>query len=207
MQPKARGQRRRAPFSGHEHRVWQIVQKILYSRRVSDVRANLARRRAIGGLSVLLVVMVGVAIDQLVKQWALSDLASGRVIGVLPTFDLRLVFNPGVAFGMGAGLGPIVAIVLIGVLAALAGWVTVKIWRGEMVDAVLLSVVLAGGLGNVIDRVFRAPEEAPLTGEVVDYLAVSWFAIFNLADVFTVGGVVVWLLVVTHRSRRRHPSI
>ncbi len=154
----------------------------------------------------LLVVAAGVIIDQLVKQWALSDLADGRVIEVLPTFDLRLVFNPGVAFGMGAGLGPIVAIVLIGVLAALTGWVAVKVWRGDVVDAVLLSVVLAGGLGNVIDRVFRAPADAPLTGEVVDYLAVSWFAIFNLADVFAVGGVLVWLLVITLRSRRRLPS-
>lgn len=173
---------------------------------MSDVRADLARRRLVGGLFVLLVVAAGVIIDQFVKQWALSDLEDGRVIEVLPTFDLRLVFNPGVAFGMGAGLGPFVAIVLIGVLAALTGWAAVKVWRGDVVDAVLLSVVLAGGLGNVIDRVFRAPADAPLTGEVVDYLAVSWFAIFNLADVFAVGGVLVWLLVITLRSRRRHPS-
>ncbi len=107
---------------------------------------------------------------------------------------------------MGAGLGPIVAVVLIGMLAVLTGWVIVKVWRGEVTDAVLLSVVLAGGLGNVIDRVFRAPSDAPLTGEVVDYLSVSWFAIFNLADVFAVGGVIVWLLVVTMRSRRRLPE-
>lgn len=53
------------------------------------------------------------------------------------------------------------------------------------------------------DRVGRAPAGAPLTGEVVDYLAVSWFAIFDIADVFAVGGVLVWIMVVMLRSRRQ----
>ncbi len=96
------------------------------------------------------------------------------------------------------------AVVLIGVLIGLTGWIAIKVWRGQqLVDVLLLSVVLAGGLGNVVDRVFRAPADAPLTGEVVDYLAVSWFAIFNLADVFAVGGVLVWIVVVMFRSRRQ----
>jgi len=171
---------------------------------VADVRSDLSQRRLVGALIVVSVVAAGVFLDQLVKQWALVDLANGRVIEVVPTFDLRLVFNPGVAFGLGAGLGPIVAVVLIGVLIGLTGWIAIKVWRGQqLVDVLLLSVVLAGGLGNVVDRVFRAPADAPLTGEVVDYLAVSWFAIFNLADVFAVGGVLVWIVVVMFRSRRQ----
>lgn len=73
------------------------------------------------------------------KHWAVVDLSGGRVIEVAPTFSLRLVFNPGVAFGLGSGLGPIVAVVLMIVLTALAGWIAVKVWRGDqLVDVLLL---------------------------------------------------------------------
>ncbi len=94
--------------------------------------------------------------------------------------------------------------VLLLVLAALAGWIGVLVWRGrDVVDVILLSVVLAGGLGNVVDRVFRAHAGQPLTGHVVDYFSVSWFAIFNLADVFVVGGILAWVMVFMLRSNRR----
>lgn len=44
-----------------------------------------------------------------------------------------------------------------------------------------LSCVLGGGLGNLIDRLFR--------GYVIDYLAIGWWPVFNLADVFLSLGI------------------
>ncbi|KQO09905.1 hypothetical protein ASF06_06565 [Agreia sp. Leaf244] len=181
-----------------------MVQEFMYSRRVAHVRSTLPRRRFVGALVAILIVAIGVVADQFVKEWAIEVLSDSPPIEILPTFSLDLAFNPGVAFGMGAEFGPLVGVILIGILMSLTGWLAVLVWRGNhLVDTLLLSLVLAGGVGNVIDRVSRAPDSAPLTGEVVDYLAVSWFAIFNLADVFAVGGVLAWIVVVMVRSRRQ----
>jgi signal peptidase II len=171
---------------------------------VVDASSNRSARQVVGATVVFVVVAIGVVIDQLVKQWAIAFLSHGEVIEIVPTFSLQLVFNPGVAFGLGSGLGPITTVVLLLVLVALAGWIGVLVWRGrDVVDVILLSVVLAGGLGNVVDRVFRAHAGQPLTGHVVDYFSVSWFAIFNLADVFVVGGILAWVVVFMLRSNRR----
>ena len=54
----------------------------------------------------------------------------------------------------------------------------------------LLAVILGGAVGNLIDRIFRA-DDGWLSGKVVDFVDVSWFAVFNVADVFVVCGVIV----------------
>ena len=41
------------------------------------------------------------------------------------------------------------------------------------------------------DRISRA-EGGPLSGSVVDFIAVDWFAVFNVADILTVVGMMVW---------------
>ena len=46
--------------------------------------------------------------------------------------------------------------------------------------AVALGLVLGGALGNLVDRVFRAP--APGRGHVVDFLELPHWPVFNLAD-------------------------
>jgi signal peptidase II len=46
--------------------------------------------------------------------------------------------------------------------------------------AVALGLLLGGALGNLTDRIFRAP--GVFEGEVVDFIAPKGFAVFNLAD-------------------------
>ena len=64
--------------------------------------------------------------------------------------------------------------------------------------AVALGLVLGGALGNLIDRIFRAP--GPLQGHVVDFVSLfapngEAFAVFNLADsAITFGGVLLVVL-------------
>ena len=53
----------------------------------------------------------------------------------------------------------------------------------------------------MVDRALRG-EHGVLSGAVVDYLSVSWFAIFNLADVFTVGGIAAAVVAATVQNRR-----
>jgi signal peptidase II len=70
--------------------------------------------------------------------------------------------------------------------------------------AVGLGLVLAGALGNLADRIFRAP--GPLRGHVVDFLSVfgadgRYYPVFNLADsAICVGGVLIVLMALFGRD-------
>lgn len=146
-------------------------------------------------IGALVVVAVAFALDQLSKAWALSYLGTERQIELGLGATFRLVFNPGVAFGLGAELGPVLTIGIIAIVVALASWVITRAVKGSGTLATfLLAVVLGGATGNVWDRILRA-ENGPLSGEVVDFIAIDWFAIFNVADIFTTVGLISFAVV------------
>ena len=62
--------------------------------------------------------------------------------------------------------------------------------RGRYLQQAALLLILAGGIGNLIDRV--------LNGEVVDYINLLFmqFAVFNFADICVCVGVGLWVLVI-----------
>lgn len=104
--------------------------------------------------------------------------------------ELRVIRNAGAAFGLGAAytvIFTIIAAVVIGVIARLARRLRSLPW------AIALGLLLGGALGNLTDRVFRAPHA--FQGAVVDFIAPEHFAVFNLADsAITCGGILVVLL-------------
>jgi signal peptidase II len=64
---------------------------------------------------------------------------------------------------------------------------------------VALSLVLAGSLGNLADRMFRPPSF--LSGRVVDFVSVGSFPTFNVADsAITVGAVLLVVLAFVPRA-------
>ncbi len=134
------------------------------------------------------IVIIGVAADQLSKSWAVSDLRAGRTISLLPTLEFDLSFNSGFSFSTGSGQGRLIAIGVV----ILCGFLVHRIHQETDLKRVsLLSAILAGALGNLADRVFRA-ENGFLSGHVVDFIDVSWFAVFNVADIFVVGGAILY---------------
>lgn len=122
-----------------------------------------------------------------------------RVLGGLVFF--QLLRNPGAAFSMATGMTWVLALVAICVVVAI-------IWLARRLRstgwAIGLGLVLAGALGNLVDRIFRAP--GPLQGHVVDF--VSLFApngevwpVFNVADSgIVVGGILIVLLTLLGRE-------
>lgn len=145
---------------------------------------------------VVLVVAGALALDQVTKAWALTAL-EGRVIDVVPTVELRLAYNSGFSFGLGAEFGPIVALVVL-VIASLLARAAFR--ERDALRALLFAVVLGGALGNIVDRVARA-DAGPLSGSVVDFIAVTWYAVFNVADMFVVCGAILLALVDLRRDR------
>nr|WSW69729.1 signal peptidase II [Streptomyces sp. NBC_00995] len=103
---------------------------------------------------------------------------------------LDAIRNAGAAFGLGEAftiIFTIIAATVIVVIARLARKLYSLPW------AIALGLLLGGALGNLTDRVFRAP--GVFEGAVVDFIAPAHFAVFNLADSAIVcGGILIVLL-------------
>ncbi len=118
-------------------------------------------------------------VDVVTKIVAVEQLSGGGTVDLLGSwFGLHLTRNPGAAFSTGTGYTVLLSFLAIG--AALfvlhlsrrlgSGW-----W------AVGLGFLLGGVLGNLTDRIFRAP--GPLRGHVVDFLQLPNWPVFNIADI------------------------
>lgn len=138
-------------------------------------------------LALFTVALAVVLIDQASKAWAVARLSGGRRIPILgDTFDLRLVLNPGSAFGLFPG-----ATIVISALSTLIT-IVVAVWvLREPHPPLSLGLVLGGGVGNLVDRAMREPGWG--RGHVVDFLYLSFFPTFNLADAAISIGVALLL--------------
>ncbi|MEU0336224.1 signal peptidase II [Streptomyces sp. NPDC006193] len=104
--------------------------------------------------------------------------------------ELHAIRNPGAAFGFGAAFTVIFTLIAAAVIV-----VIIRLARKlySLPWAVALGLLLGGALGNLTDRIFRAP--GVFEGEVVDFIAPKGFAVFNLADSAIVcGGILIVLL-------------
>jgi signal peptidase II len=152
---------------------------------------NDADRRTRPGLAAGIVLGV-LALDLLTKLWAVRALSDGPVLVLGDDIGFRLARNTGGAFSMFQGFTPLLALV-----AGVVAYFLIRTVRRthDTLLLVALSLVLGGALGNLIDRVFRAP--GFLRGGVVDFVHVGSFPTFNVADAsITIGAglVIVWAI-------------
>lgn len=140
---------------------------------------------------VLAIAFVVWFLDLVSKQWALSALADHRPRRVLGDFlQLWLTWNPGAAFSMGTGTTWVFTVFAsaIAVMVVVKANVLRNVWW-----VVGFGGLLGGALGNLTDRLFRAPGFPQ--GQVVDFIALPNFPVFNVADSFITCSVVLmfWL--------------
>lgn len=109
-----------------------------------------------------------------------------------------LTFNSGAAFSLGSRFTPLFPILGILIFCGLVLAVVPRVRLGWWATAT--GLLLGGILGNLYDRLFRAP--GPLRGEVVDFIMLPHFAIFNVADMFicTAAGLYIVLVLWGHYS-------
>ena len=138
------------------------------------------------------VVAVVLLADQLTKAWALRSFQS-RPRHVIWTLELVVAHNSGTAFSLmsGKGIGPVVALLAVIVIAVVAR--TMRGVRGRGA-AVAVGLVVGGALGNVADRAFRS-HSGFLQGAVVDWINFQWWPVFNIADSAIVVGAILLAII------------
>ena len=147
-----------------------------------------------------------VSADQLIKIWAIENLKGAEPIqfikiGNTEILNLNYLENNGAVFGSFSGM----RYMLIGVTAVMivvCTCIMVKNCKKSKFLSVSLALVISGGLGNIIDRIFR-------NGKVVDYFEIRLFdfAIFNLADCCVVIGVILLMIYVLFLEGRKEKAM
>lgn len=129
---------------------------------------------------------------------AQQELTGGHGID-LGLLHLRLTYNPGVAFSLGAGLPAWIVLILTGLVTA---GVAVYAWRNApstpLPGRIGLAAVLAGAASNLLDRVSD--------GVVTDYFHTGWFPTFNLADTLITLGAALLILTTMRRPAAASPT-
>ncbi len=146
-------------------------------------------------------VCLAIAADYTVKRLVEASFTLHEFNEMLPFLAIFRTQNTGVAFSMLDWLGePWLLLIPLSILP-LVIWLAVRTEPNQWIARVGFSLIVAGAIGNLIDRVIR--------GHVVDYILFyvgDWsFAVFNLADVFiSVGaGLVLLQEVVDWRNRAK----
>jgi signal peptidase II len=129
--------------------------------------------------------------DQLTKLWVTSTMVEGQTIPVIPgVLQWYFIKNSGAAFSIGEGFTWFFTLIM----AAVSVFIVVLARRiGSAWWAIGLGLLLGGALGNLTDRLFRPPSFG--MGHVVDFISFPHFAIFNMADMGVVGGVITICLL------------
>ena len=140
----------------------------------------------------LVTLVLVAACDQLSKLWLLFSfrIADNQPVTLTPFFDVILVWNKGVSYGLlpleGAGGQWILALIQLTIAAGLWLWL---VGHTTALTRFALALIIGGAIGNAIDRVVH--------GAVADFFLLhlralgselSWY-VFNLADIAIVAGV------------------
>jgi signal peptidase II len=149
-----------------------------------------------------IVAAVVLTLDLVTKIVAVASLEGREPLKLLGgVLYLPLIRNGGAAFGLAEGWTAILALIAFGVVGFII-WIARKL--RSVGWAIGLGLVLGGALGNLVDRVFRAP--GPLRGHVVDFLSLfdpygRVWPVFNLADsAICVGGALIVLMALLQRD-------
>ena len=165
--------------------------------------ASGAKVRTTHRVSIAVIAAAVLVLDQITKIWAVSAL-DRDTIHVVWKLQLRLVRNPGTAFSLGEGKGP-----LLGVVACIVVVVLVRFARQprSLTSAVGIALILGGAVGNVVDRIVRSPHGF-LKGHVVDFIDFKFWPVFNVADMGVTCGIILVIFELQEAGRReaRAPS-
>lgn len=122
-----------------------------------------------------------IIIDQITKVIVID-----KYITVIPDFlKITYTMNKGAAFGLGT---PVI-VLIVNILIIIGVLYFIFRYKNKITNYIPFALILAGGFGNLIDRIFR--------GYVIDFIDVNIFNFpnFNIADVSIFIGLVILIIV------------
>ena len=172
-------------------------------------------------LSFTWVFIIMFALDIISKQCIMKSLSVGESVDLIPGF-LRITYvqNFNAAFGIGFGEGEtkkLISRILYIVIASIASAILIffyikKYKRINPFVKGCLMLILTGALGNLVDRIFYAPDFAVV--DFIDfYFLPFWTFVFNIADCGVVLGAlllmgyIIFTEVKDYRQRSKEESI
>lgn len=150
------------------------------------------------GFPLWIAVLIG--LDQLVKGWTVANIELDTVRDFVPGFmSLAYLRNYGAAYSILQNQQWFFTIVTIIVMVGLV-WYFIKQINGSFWILFSLSLIMAGGLGNFIDRV--------RLGYVVDMFRLDFvnFPVFNVADVCLTVGVGILFICILKEEKNGSKS-
>jgi signal peptidase II len=140
-------------------------------------------------------------LDRVAKILVETHLQGREPVELIPgVVQLRFTTNPGGAFGLFGEWSWLFVLVSVAVIIVI---VLASRNLPSTAAAVGLGLILGGAVGNVTDRLIRG---SGLSGEVVDFIDLHVWPVFNLADAAIVVGATVLLIVGVRRERSPRPS-
>ncbi|WP_270749418.1 signal peptidase II [Fusobacterium hominis] len=147
---------------------------------------------------VLILILVGA--DQLSKYLIDTTMFEGETLPLVSNFfHITYVKNRGIAFGLFQGKLDIIGVATIIAIVAIAYFLYKERKKMSIIEQLGFIYILAGAIGNMIDRVFRG-----YVVDMIDFRGI-WSYIFNLADVWINMGVI--FIIVDQlflKKRRKH---
>ena len=121
-----------------------------------------------------------IMLDQIAKYFAYTIKPDFDILGNF--LRLQYIENTGTIFGLLENSNYIFMALAI-VLCVLIALYMKKNVEKKSVKEKAFMLILAGGIGNIIDRIIR--------GFVVDFISLKWVGIFNFSDMYVVFGVII----------------
>jgi len=150
---------------------------------------------------VILFIILLVGIDQVSKFLISSQLSLGESFNILPFLSFTLIHNTGIAFSLfddGGVFSRWLLVTCVFLILLYFFFLLFKKTPKHQLELISLLLIISGGLGNLIDRIFF--------GHVVDFVHMFYkhysFYVFNFADSYITTAIFIYLIYFFFVQRR-----
>ena len=153
-------------------------------RRYKAIKDKIIKNKKLIMLAIMIIFLI--IIDQIAKFAIVKNIYNSSITVIQGLLNFTYVENTGGAFGIGNNSTIMFVIVNVIVITIITKFIISK--KDDLPTSILigLGLILAGGIGNLIDRIFR--------GFVIDYIDFNpliKYPAFNIADICVMLGCVI----------------